>query len=73
MTNEEKAEHLNLWFSNRELPQQFNYGEYYKGLNPALYVETAKETMQHSEPTSNAFKASYWRLYRLKKHLEENK
>ena len=70
MTNAEKAEQLNLWFANREL-KPLQYGNYYQIQNPALYVETATETMQHAEKGSNAFRAAYFRLWRLKKHLEE--
>jgi len=72
MTNEEKAKGLQDWFANRELPEAFNYGNYYQASSPALYVETARETMKHADKTSNAFRAAYMRLFRLKKHLEEN-
>lgn len=70
MTNDQKAELLHSWFANRELPERFQYGDYYKAGNPARYVQTACETMHHAEKGSNAFRAAYYRLWRLKKHLE---
>lgn len=71
MTNEEKAERMKAWFKDLELPERIDYGTYYKIQTPARYVDTAMQTMQYSDLTSNAFRAAYYRLYRLKKHLEE--
>jgi len=71
MDNQEKAKLLIDWFKDRTVPE-LTIGKYNKFIDATKYIKTAIDTMNHSELNSTHWKAAYYRLFYLKKQLENN-
>lgn len=67
---QEAADKMKGWFSQAILPERVKIGSE-NITNVPLYVNTAFETLNNSEVLSQHFRASYFRLFNLKQHLEK--
>ena len=67
---QEQAERMKDWFQGREVPKQIQIGRHETYEDTAKYIQTALATMEHVEVNSTHFRAAYFRLYNLKKALE---
>jgi len=71
MDNQSKAKQLIEWFRDKTI-QPLTISKYNKILDAEKYIQTAIATMSHSETNSTHWKAAYYRLFYLKKQLENN-
>lgn len=67
----ERAERMKAWYKQVNVPEWVSFGKHCSIKNPALYVKTAIDTLDNSTVNSNPFRSAYFRLYRLKKELEQ--
>jgi hypothetical protein len=71
MDNQAKAKQLIDWFKDKDV-QPLKTVRHETFINMNKYIETAINTMNHSELNSTHWKAAYYRLFYLKKQLENN-
>ena len=61
---------MNAWLKETEIPKTIKTGKHETIHDTKLLIDTALETLKHSEPGTLNFRAAYYRLFRLKQHLE---
>jgi hypothetical protein len=62
---------MKIWLQEHKVPKELTIGRHYQNADTGRTMETALATLAHSEPWSLNYRAAYWRLLTIKRHLEQ--